>query len=291
MEKSPSTPASLYLAWVLLVGLFIACVVVWVLVFRVEREGVLQVAFLDVGQGDAIYIETPHGNQVLIDGGKGRVVLRELGRVMPFYDRSIDVVIATHPDLDHIEGLPEVFERYAIGSYVEPGVRDESPHNSALHQVVQREGLAIHNARNSMSFVLDTDVTLRFLFPDRVADNLEANTASIVAQLTYKDTSFLFTGDSPSGIETYLTTRYGEDLKSDVLKVGHHGSRTSSSDIFLGYVDPEYAVISAGCDNSYGHPHDEVLEKLNAFEVHTLSTCEEGMIVFESNGSVVSPRN
>lgn len=291
MKENPTTHASLYLAWVLLVGLCVACVVVWVVVLRVEREGILRVAFLDVGQGDSIYIETPHGNQVLIDGGKGRVVLRELGHVMPFYDRSIDVIIATHPDLDHIEGLPEVFERYEVGAFLEAGVHDESPQNSALHQAVQHEGLTIRKAENDMTLVLDTDVTLRFLFPDRAVENLETNTASVVAQLTYRDTSFLFTGDSPSGIETYLTTLYGEGLKSDVLKLGHHGSRTSSSDIFLGYVEPEYAVISVGCDNSYGHPHGEVLKKLDTFEVKTVSTCEKGTIIFESDGTVVSPHN
>jgi competence protein ComEC len=289
MHENPTAPLSLYFAWLLFVGLFIASVVVWIVVVRVEHVNPLKVAFLDVGQGDAIYIETPHGNQVLIDGGKGRVVLRELGHVMPFFDRSIDVVIASHPDLDHIEGLPEVFERYAVSKYFEAGVEEDSPHNKALHQAVQNEGLVINEVEGGMDLLLDEDVILHFFFPDRDARNLESNTASVVAKLTYKDTSFLFTGDSPAGIETYLATSYGDELQSGVLKLSHHGSRTSSTDIFLGYVNPKYAVISAGCENPYGHPHDEVLKKLDTFEIAPVRTCEKGTIIFESDGVEVSP--
>lgn len=291
MKEVPPISTSLYFAWMLVAGLSIACVFVWQQAVALEDTGKLKVAFLDVGQGDSIYIETPHGNQVLIDGGKGRVVLRELGRMMPFNDRSLDVIVATHPDADHIEGLPELFSRYHVGMFIESGVRDDdNADNQALHQKVQEEGLEIIEARKEMRLVLDTDVTLHILFPDRDVEHVETNTASVVAQLTYKDTSFMLTGDSPAGIETYLTTLYGEGLKSDVLKLGHHGSRTSSSDVFLGYVDPDYAVISAGCDNSYGHPHKEVLEKLDTFKIKTVTTCEKGTIIFESDGSAVTVR-
>lgn len=254
---------------------------------RIEKE-VLTVAFLDVGQGDAIFIETPHGNQMLIDGGKGRAVLRALNTRMPFFDRSIDVVLATHPDFDHIGGLPEVFRRFDVGMFLVSGVEDTGDDIETLTHAVHEAGTKTVSVRDTMYINLDTDVTVDVLFPDREVTHLEVNTASVIVKLTYKDTTFLFTGDAPAGIETYLAGRYKEQLASDVLKLGHHGSNTSSANVFLGYVDPSYAIISAGCDNQYGHPHTEVLERLAQFSIAPLSTCKEGTIVFESDGTTVT---
>jgi competence protein ComEC len=249
---------------------------------------VLRVWFLDVGQGDAILIEAPNGNEVLIDGGKGPAVLEQLGRVLPFTDRSIDVVLATHPDMDHIGGLPAVFARYDVGMFIESGVRDDGADNTALHAAVEAEGLTPVLARRGMRFVLDKGVVLEVLFPDREVSEVDPNDGSIVARLTYGDTSFMFTGDSPVKMEHYLDGVYGPALASDVLKLGHHGSRTSTSDEWLGYVDPAYGVISVGCDNSYGHPHPEVLERLARFGVQALSTCARGTIEFTSDGATLT---
>ncbi|KKS36302.1 MAG: Beta-lactamase domain protein [Parcubacteria group bacterium GW2011_GWD2_42_14] len=277
-----------YVVWFLMLVLLCACAIIWSTIYTLERDKVLTVAFLDVEQGDAIYIETPHGNQVLIDGGKGRAVLRELGTQMSYFDRSIDMVIATHPDLDHIGGLPEVFKRFDVTIFIESGVEDVGAENSALHEAVQNEGIYLGKARQGMTFMLDTEVKLEILFPDREVATVESNTGSVVVKLTYKNTSFLFTGDSPAGIETYLTSVYGKRLKSNVLKVGHHGSKTSTAEVFLGFVDPEYAVISASCDNPYGHPHQEVLERLERFKAQTVSTCDLGTITFISDGETIS---
>lgn len=263
---------------------------VWILVLSRAYTGKLTVAFLDVGQGDAIYIETPHGNQLLLDGGNGRAVLGQLDSVMSYFDRSIDVVLISHPDTDHIGGLPEVFKRFSVGMFLEPGVEESGSEYKALTDAVKTEGIVANTIQNGMYIELDQDVVLTILFPDRDVTSVETNTGSVVARLTYKDTSFLFTGDSPSGIETYLASKYEGALKSDVLKLGHHGSKTSSSEVFLGYVDPTYAVISVGCDNSYGHPHKEVLERLVRFDIQEFSTCKEGMVVFESDGHKIRPK-
>ena len=221
-------------------------------------SGVLTVSFLHVGQGDAIYIETPNGNRVLVDGGNGAYVLRELGRMVPFFERTLDMVVASHPDLDHIGGLPEVFARYRVLQFVESGVLDTGADNVALQDAVAREGLTPLVGRRGMSFALDTDVWLTVLFPDRDARELEANTGSLVLRLSYGDTSFLLTGDAPVAIEEYVLQLDGSAVASTVLKLGHHGSRTSTHEAWLGFVDPAYAVVSAGCDNAYGHPHREV---------------------------------
>lgn len=267
----------------LVLVLAVATVFVWQAVLASSTDGKLLVAFLDVGQGDAIFIQAPNGNQVLVDGGKGGAVLSELGKLMPFSDRTIDTVIATHPDLDHIGGLPEVFARYEVGMFLEPGVADEGADYQALIRSAQEEGLVPVRARRGMTLALDEGVYLEILFPDRDVAGVEANLGSIVARLVYGDTSVLLTGDSPIAIEEYLAAGYGERLKSDILKLGHHGSKTSSSEVYLGYVDPAYGIVSAGCDNSYGHPHKEVVDRLVQFEVKKLSTCELGTIVFESD--------
>lgn len=264
-----------------------AAVVVWCKVYAAEGKGVLTVAFLDVGQGDAVYLEAPHGTKVLVDGGAGRAVLERLGEVMSFADRTIDVVLATHPDADHIGGLPEVFARYDIGMFLEPGVRDDGADSVALAEAVRAEGLKPLRVQSGMTLVLEPGVSIEILFPDRDVSGVDPNTGSIVVRLSYGDTSFLLTGDAPTEIETYLVDRYGNTLASTVLKVGHHGSRTSTSDAFLGFVNPTYGVISVGCHNTYGHPHEETIERLARFGVREKRTCEEGTIVFESDGRTV----
>lgn len=263
---------------------------VWSAVFAREGSGTLSVAFLDVGQGDAILIEAPGGARVLIDGGKGAAVLRALGEQLAFGERSLDVIIATHPDLDHIGGLPEVFARYEVGMFIEPCVADDGADYAALREAVLQEGLEPVCAGAGMALVLEEGVRLDLLFPDRDARALEANTASVVARLSYGDTAFLLTGDSPVAIEEYLASMHGDSLASNVLKLGHHGSKTSTSELWLKAVQPERAVISVGCDNTYGHPHKEVLDRLKAAKITTYETCKEGTIVFGSDGYVVTKR-
>lgn len=243
----------------------------------------LTVAFLDVGQGDAIYIETPNGAQMLIDGGKGRAVLRQLGSMMPFFDRSIDVVLATHPDEDHIGGLPEVFDRYRIGSYLDPGLNDQSATYETIIHAVQMRHIPHTVARTGMRITLEDGVVLEILFPDRELYGVDANTTSVVARLVYGDTEFLLTGDAPEAVEEYLVALDPASLQSDVLKLGHHGSRTSSSEKFLLAVQPALAIISAGKDNSYGHPHKEVTERLSQLRIPSLAT-SDGTVILKSDG-------
>jgi len=133
--------------------------------------------------------------------------------------------------------------------------------------------------------ILDYGVVLEILFPDRNTTNWESNTSSIIARLSYGEESFIFTGDAPESIEKYLIGKSSSELNSSVLKLGHHGSRTSSSKIFLSAVDPKYAVISAGKDNKYGHPHKEVTDLLVDLKIPTVSTYEQGTIIFETNGN------
>lgn len=247
----------------------------------------LCVAFLDVGQGDAIFIESPSGTQLLIDAGRNSGILRELSSVMGAFDRELDYVLMTHPDLDHIGGFVDIFERYAITQVIRTENESDTPAWKTVEQAITSEGATVSFARRGQLYDLGGGVALEILFPETDMTETESNTASIVAKLTYGETSFLLTGDSPKNIEEYLVLTHGEFLQSTVLKVGHHGSRTSTSELFLDEVSPTYAVVSAGKDNQYGHPHVEVTDMLFNKRVQTLSTAEEGTIVFQSDGHVV----
>jgi competence protein ComEC len=268
--------------------LLLITAVIWHAVIREAKTDVLKVTFLDIGQGDSIFIEAPSGRQMLIDGGKNRSVIRQLSKVMPWYDRTIDVVLATHPDADHIGGLPDILARYQAGLIVESSVKDEGGEDSAAFEKASaEEGAQRLVAERGQIIDLGKGVYLEILFPDRAVPTIETNTGSVVARLVYGDTSFMLTGDSPKAIEEYLIRLDGDALESDVLKAGHHGSRTSSDISFLGFVSPEYGVYSRGCDNSYGHPHDEVKETFARLGIPTLDTCEEGNITFVSDGKTV----
>ncbi|MAG12774.1 competence protein ComEC [bacterium] len=273
--------------WYFLGVLFFANALIWCAIFGEERAGILTVAFLDVGQGDAVFIEAPNGNQMLIDGGGNTRVLQELSTVMPFYDRSIDVVLATHPDKDHIGGLPAVLKNFKVDYFIEPGIAVETGAYEELVRLIALEGSENVIARRGMKIFLDEKVYLLVLFPDRDMSGVSANDASIIAKLIYEDTSFLFTGDASQKMENFVVSLDGKMIDVDVLKIGHHGSKTSTSDLFLGYASPLFSVISAGVANRYGHPHEEVIARLEQFESEILRTDEQGTIIFKSDGKNV----
>lgn len=251
----------------------------------------LTVTFLDVGQGDATLIETPSGTQVLIDGGQARSVNRPLSGQLPFYDRSLDMVVATHADADHIGGLVDVLGDYEVGRVAVPAHPAETPVYAAFRSAVEEEAaesaLVDELTRGSVVHLGDGAYLLT-LFPLAEHRPTGSNDSSLMLKLIYGDTSWVFTGDSPQAIEEYLAGLDGQLLDADVLKVGHHGSDTSSSEVFLSAASPQTSVISAGADNSYGHPEASVLKRLQAQEIETVCTCEEGTIQFKSNGKEVT---
>ena len=249
-----------------------------------SKKGKLLVAFLNIGQGDAIYIRTPNGADMLIDGGPGRSVLRELGRVMPFYDRTIDVVLATHPDADHVGGLPSVFEKYHVKNFVESGLDGKTDLWFELQKSIENEGSKKIIVRDGSKIDFG-GVVFTVLAPSEISQNMETNDASIVGRLVYGESEFMFTGDAPIYVENRIVnTHLPPELRADVLKAGHHGSKTSSGESFVKSVSPAYTVISAGKDNRYGHPHKEVIDRLNAQKTQILRTDILGRIVFESDG-------
>lgn len=250
---------------------------------KTTSSGLLSVYFLDVGQGDAIFIETPDGVQMLIDGGPNSTVLRELRAVMPWFDRSVDVVMATHPDKDHIGGLIDVLARYQVANIMSTSNSGDTSVASMFGISSEKEKAKLVTVEAGKRYRLGEFVDL-LVFSPASAVAMESNASSVVMQLRYGNTNVFLTGDATLAIEDYLVARFGEYLQSDILKLGHHGSRTSTSEGFLDTVRPQYAVVSAGRGNSYGHPHDEVVERIVERNIELLNTAESGRVGFVSDG-------
>src|SRR3989344_4108902 len=277
--------------------LLVLTLCIWYAAIREDTRGLLTVSFLNVGQGDSIFIQAPSGRQVLIDGGANTGVLREVAGVMPWYDRSIDVVIPTHPDADHIGGLIDVLARYRIETIIHSSVEGDTKTFAAFNRAMAEQvhpvrGPASNGAREIVAMrgqIVDLGggAYLQILSPDRLVPDVDTNDGCVVARLVYGATAFMLPCDAPQSVENYLVALGTSSLKANVLKAGHHGSKTSSSALFLGYVAPAYGVVSRGCDNKYGHPAPETTARFAQFEIPTLDTCKDGTISFVSDGQTV----
>ena len=244
--------------------LLIATIFVWSAVFEQAPGNLLELHFFDVGQGDSIFIETPIGQQILIDGGPDKTVLEKLGQTMPFYDRTIDLVILTHPDNDHLTGLIEVLEYYQVNHILTSGLKKDTAVYQKWQEIISQKNIPITIAQVGQKIILQENVIMEILWPDQSlieSFSKKANNASVVAKLIYGETEFLLTGDIEKEIEQRLVNQ-GIDLESDVLKIAHHGSKTSSSYNFIKAINPKISVILVGENNRYKHPHSEVLEQL-----------------------------
>lgn len=249
---------------------------------------VLAVAFLDIGQGDSILITSPSGNNMIIDGGPDKSVLSALGRHMPFWERSIDVMLATHPDADHTAGLSYVLDRFHIGAFIDQGKDSGTLTYHTLEQKVADNNVPRFLAKRGMDIDFGDGADFLILYPDKdVSQVPDTNLASIVGKLSYGNTAFILTGDAPKSTEDHLVALDGSRLEANVLKVGHHGSKTSSDPVFVNTVHPQYAVISAGKNNMYGFPATQTIDTLQNEGAKILITFNLGDIVFTSDGNKV----
>ncbi len=273
------------LEWSILAILLVSTVLSFVAVPALAGDGLLHVWFLDVGQGDAIFIQAPNGNQVLIDGGPSNKVLQELGRIMPFNDYSIDMMILTHPHDDHVSGLVDVLNRYDVGQIVE----NEIPYDGAAYKEWSKlkTEASVIQAQSGQVINLGGGATISVLYPDRPGADKPKITAPhdymVVTRLDYGSESLLLTGDLEEKIERRLVYQKA-DLDSDFLKVGHHGSKTSTSDRFLDAVSPEAAFIEVGADNRFGHPGQIVLDRLESRGIKYYRTDIDGTVELTLDG-------
>ena len=226
----------------------------------------LKVRFVDVGQGDCEIVQFPDGRNMIIDGGTNETSSELVNVIKSYGIKRFDYVVATHPHEDHIGGLDDVVESFEIGNVYLPDTSSTSVSFKNLLKSISQSGAKVNRAYEGVTMIDETDIKAEFLAP--VSNDYEdANNYSAVLKLTYKGFSFLFTGDAET-ISEHDMIENGAYLKSDVLKVGHHGSTTSTSNQFLRAVNPAVAVISVGRDNSYGHPHREILERLSDLKLY-----------------------
>lgn len=250
------------------------------------RTGELIIHFLDVGQADSILLELPNNEIMLIDAGNnsdGRKVVSYLR------DKGIDTIdylIGTHPHADHIGGLDDVIDNFEIGRIYLPQVIHTSKTFEDVLLAVQRKGKEITPARAGVNIVDEPNLQIYFISPVR-DDYNNLNHYSAVVKVDFLNKSFLFTGDAEIPNEEEMIEKYGSSLKSHVLKVGHHGSNTSTSEEFIEKVVPDYAVISVGKDNSYGHPSALVIQRLQNHGVKIYRTDLQGTIIARSDGQQI----
>lgn len=267
-----------------LVLLVISCVLLCIL-FALASPKKLEVSFLDVGQGDAILVSTPSGKSMLIDGGASARVLDQLAERLSFFDRTVDVMVATHPDADHITGLIAVLEKYEVKNIVVSPVEGSTKIVTEFDKRVESEYATIHVAKVGDSIDFHDGVIAHILYPSKNfhAKKNETNDASVVLLIMYGDMSFLLTGDLPTTSETKLLGTHLQK-KITVYKAGHHGSKYSSGEQLLSYIKPEYSVISAGKNNKYGHPNQEAVSRLQKYSQEVLSTIDRGTIMYQTDG-------
>lgn len=255
-------------------------------------NGRLQISYLDIGQGDATLVRTPSMEYILIDGGPDDRVLQELSQVMPFYVRTIDLMILSHPHADHMDGLIEVLERYEVKQVMITGVAYGYAGYEKFLETVRERKVEIIFVNGQVDYRLDS-VVLDVVYPfESVAGRHfeNVNNSSISLRLLYGERSFYFSGDLEVEGEEKLVEA-GLDLRADVLKAGHHGSRTSSTEGFLDVVEPEWAVISCGVDNPFGHPHAETIRHLQQRGVTIFRTDLDGRVEVESDGATLTVRS
>lgn len=272
------------------IGLIILGCVLLIAIGMVVKQPEDKVVFLDIGQGDSILIQNKTA-QVLIDGGKGMTVLSRLAEEMPWFDRKIQVVIATHPDQDHLEGLLHVIERYEVGLVLLPQMahttRLQEEWLKKLQRAVEEKEVAYRFAWRGQKINV-SDVSIEVLGPfsneegNIVAKGSKTNNGAILSRVDFGEMSFLLTSDAEHAVEKMLVEETSPSLLDvDVLKAGHHGSKTSTGNELLAAASPEAVVISVGDKNRYGHPHPIVVDRLKNFR--TLRTDELGSIRWVRN--------
>jgi len=278
---------TIFMKWVT-ICLFLGNAIIWTMVATMP-DNKLHVSVLDVGQGDAILIQTPNGQNILIDGGPDPETIKlQLGRKIPFWHKKIDLVVLTQPQADHLTGLIEVVQKYEITNILESGISSDTVTYQEWLKTIRSKGIKREIIHAGQEIAIGDNITLKILHPPSAKALETANPIDdngVVLRLSWNKISFLFTADISKETEWFLITQR-KDLQSTVLKVAHHGSKTATSTEFLSVVDPEVAVISVAANNRFGHPHREILDRLatKVGDGRVFLTSEHGTVEFISDG-------
>lgn len=278
--------------WLGLIFCLFVLVLIWSTVHYSSNRN-LMIVFLDVGQGDAIFIKSPAGHKILLDAGADKNINSVLSPFLPFLSKNIDLFIVSHPHLDHYGGFLDLINHHSPLAFIEADVEiaDLPIAYRCLLDSLESKGTPIHRLSRGARIVLGRGAYLDILYPPSGRIFSDLNESSLIARLSYGENSFLFTGDATHSSEREVVILDGSNLQTDVLKVSHHGSRTGSWPGFIETVAPTWAVISAGVDNRYNHPHQEVLDILSGVGAQVLGTYELGSIKMTSDGREIICHN
>jgi len=258
----------------IILGSIILCFVI--LVYLPSNNKRTEINFLDVGQGDSSLIKLRNNKIVLIDGGPDNLVLKRLGENLPFYERQIDFIILSHPHDDHIIGLLEIINRYKVGAIIYVGGENNPELLALLLQRAKDENIKLIDLKNELDINYFSGCFLHLLNPESLGIKEDDNN-SIVTKLNCGQLSAIFSGDNNLAVEAaLLKTKY--DWSASILKASHHGSKTANSEVFLRAVKPGLLTISVGADNRFGHPNQEVLERVKNLQIHIKRTDKIGTI-------------
>lgn len=245
-------------------------------------DGHLHIYFMDIGQGDSALIVTPSGKQIVIDGGPDDSAIRELGRHMPFFDRTIDLLVLSHPHLDHLFSFPDILRRYRVGRILMTGEEASLPRYREFLRLIADQKIPVLLADPDKDIDFGDGITLDIVWPRPTlfGTKSDGNNTSVVLRVLSQSGSVLFSGDAEEPEERAILAS-GADIRSTILKVGHHGSKTSSGTGFVLAIHPSLAIISAGKNNKFGHPHQIILDRYRALGIPVRVTAWEGSIELE----------
>lgn len=248
--------------------------------YILQPDNYVHLSFLDVGQGDSELITSPSGKHILIDGGPDLTTLEHLGSHLSFFNRQIDLLVLTHPHLDHVASLPEVLKRYNVRHVLLAGTDETLPRYQQFLTEIRDEKIPVLASAPGQNIDMGDGLRLTMLWPPPELFGTHVShthDAMVALKAIYKNHTALFTGDLEAKFEKEVMDR-GEDVHADILKVGHHGSLTSTSTGFLLAVNPRLAIISVGTGNSFGHPKQAILSRLAYFGIPVKRTDKDGTV-------------
>jgi competence protein ComEC len=262
--------------------IFIVLVSLIFLWLSIDSQSNFQACFLDVGQGDAELFRTTSGQNILVDGGADNKLLPMLGQCLPWWDRKIDYIFISHYHDDHYAGLVDLLDKYEVKNIITPAEKPDTALYSAWLYALYKYGLLEQTATTGQKYDFGQGIILEILKADDVVSK-NANDDSLVLKIADQQVDYLLMGDLP-GEQEEILLKQNNNLRSEVLKVGHHGSKYSSTDDFLQAVEPQLCIIEVGNDNKFGHPHQDALDRLQKNNCLIKETQDSGTIRVFSDG-------
>jgi beta-lactamase superfamily II metal-dependent hydrolase len=277
-----------YFSFAVVVAVLVG-VLVWSTVYRQAgasvTSGNCKISFLDVGQGDSTLISLPGSVEVLIDGGRDSEAVSQVEKNMPPFDNKIEYVIATHPDSDHIGGLPQVLQNYKVGEFIQTDKKGDSQTYSKLEDLIKQKNIPVHEVQKGEIISFSALASAKVLWPDeKQIDSLSSNDSSVVLRFACGSSYVILTGDAQTEAQDSIAKENTEDdLAAQIFHTAHHGAKNGFSENLVDKVKPETAIVSVG-PNSYGHPSSFTLNELGKLSIKTYRTDKNGTLSFVSNG-------